>query len=523
VTGPGTGRARRDKVAMRAVAKRFGDVTALRGVDFTVAGGEIHGLLGENGAGKTTLMNVLSGLYRADHAEIAIDGRPVAIRSPADALAHRIGMVHQHVELIPSFTALENVLLGREGERGWLHLDRHRQEVEAVARRFGLAVPLDVPVRTLAVGVQQKIEILKALYRGVEILILDEPTTMLTPQEVDVLFATIRAMAAEGLTVVFITHKIREILTNCDRITVMRAGAVVGTLEQAAAGEPMLVEMMIGQRLAGVSVGPPPGAGAAAAPAVLEVRDLVVGADQAGRAVDRCTFALARGQLVGLAGVAGNGQRELAEALVGLVPAAGGSIAIAGRDVTRAPVRDRLAAGLVHVPEDRIEDGVLPGLSVAENLMLGLHSHAFKDSRLFDRRAAGQLARRAIAEYAIVAPHEDAPATSLSGGNIQKLLVARAMLLAEATGGAIVVAANPTRGLDVRATEFVRRRLLDFARGGGAVLLVSEDLDELLQVCDRILVMYRGRIVGDLPRPAFDAYRIGALMAGAGAEGPARA
>jgi simple sugar transport system ATP-binding protein len=512
--GPGVaavGRARREKVAMRGVAKRFGDVTALRGVDFTVAGGEIHGLLGENGAGKTTLMNILSGLYRADHAEIAIDGRPVAIRSPADALAHRIGMVHQHVELIPSFTALENVLLGCEGERWRLHLDRHRHAVETVAQRFGLAVPLDVPVRTLAVGVQQKIEILKALYRGVEILILDEPTTMLTPQEVDVLFATIRTMTAEGLTVIFITHKIREILANCDRITVMRAGAVVATLDRAAADEAILVEMMIGQRLTGVSIGPPPGAGATAP--VLEVRELVVEADQVARAVDRCTFALAGGQLVGLAGVAGNGQRELAEALVGLVPAAGGSIAVAGRDVTRASVRERLAAGLVHIAEDRIEDGVLPGLSVTENLMLGLHPLAFK-GRLFDRRAAGQLARRAIAEYTIVAPHEDAPATSLSGGNIQRLMVARAMMLAEITGGRVVVAANPTRGLDVRATEFVRGRLLDFARRDGAVLLVSEDLDELLQLCDRILVMYRGRIVGDLPRPAFDAYRIGALMAG---------
>jgi general nucleoside transport system ATP-binding protein len=510
--------AKTGKVAMRGVAKRFGDVTALRGVDFAVAGGEIHGLLGENGAGKTTLMNILSGLYRADQAEIAIDGRPVVIRSPADALGHRIGMVHQHVELIPSFTALENVLLGREGERLWLHTDRHRQDVEAVARRFGLVVPLDVPVRDLAVGVQQKIEILKALYRGVEILILDEPTTMLTPQEVDVLFATIRTMAAEGLTVIFITHKIREILTNCDRITVMRAGAVVGTLERAAAGEPILVEMMIGQRLAGVSAGVSPGAG----PLALEVRELVVGADQSRRAVDRCTFALARGQLVGLAGVAGNGQRELAEALVGLIPAAAGAIAIAGRDVTRAPVRDRLAAGLVHIPEDRIEDGVLPGLSVAENLMLGLHAHAFKNRRLFDRDAAGRLARRAIAEYAIVAPHEDAPATTLSGGNIQKLLVARAMMLAELTGGCVVVAANPTRGLDVRATEFVRRQLVDFARRGGTVLLVSEDLDELLQLCDRIIVMYRGRIVGDLPRPAFDAYHIGALMAGTRDEGATR-
>ncbi|HET7848318.1 MAG TPA: ABC transporter ATP-binding protein [Pseudolabrys sp.] len=511
--GMSVGPAHREKVSMRGVAKRFGDVTALRGVDFTVAGGEIHGLLGENGAGKTTLMNVLSGLYRADRAEIAIDGRPVVIRSPADALAHRIGMVHQHVELIASFTALENVLLGREGGRWQLHLDRHRHSVEAVARRFGLAVPLDVPVRTLAAGVQQKIEILKALYRGVEILILDEPTTMLTPQEVDVLFATIRTMTAEGLTVIFITHKIREILANCDRITVMQAGVVAATLDRAAADEAILVEMMIGQRPSGMSIGTPAGARVAGAAPLLEVRELVVEADQVARAVDRCSFALAGGELVGLAGVAGNGQRELAEALVGLLPAAEGSIAVAGSEVTRASVRERLAAGLVHIAEDRIEGGVLPGLSVTENLMLGLHRLAFR-GRLYDRRAAGDLARRVVAEYAVVAPHEDMPATSLSGGNIQKLMVARAMMLAEITGGRVVVAANPTRGLDVRATEFVRSRLVDFVQHDGAVLLVSEDLDELLQLCDRILVMYRGRIVGDLPRPEFDAYRIGALMAG---------
>jgi simple sugar transport system ATP-binding protein len=259
----------------------------------------------------------------------------------------------------------------------------------------------------------------------------------------------------------------------------------------------------------------PRGTGAAEAAPVLEVRALVVEGDLGASAVDRCTLALAGGELVGLAGVAGNGQREFAEALVGLVPAAGGSIAVAGRDVTRASVRERLAAGLVHIAEDRIEDGVLPGLSVTDNLLLGLHRIAFENSRLFDRRAAGQLARRAVAEYSIMAPHEDAPATSLSGGNIQKLMVARAMMLAEITSGRVVVAANPTRGLDVRATEFVRGQLLEFVRRDGAVLLISEDLDELLQLCDRILVMYRGRIVGDLPRPAFDAYRIGALMAGA--------
>lgn len=506
------------RVEMLGVAKRFGDTVALRGVDFAAAHGEIHGLLGENGAGKTTLMNILSGLYRADRGEILIEGRRATIRSPEDALRLGIGMVHQHVELIDNFTALENVLLGREGSRLWLRADRHRAEVEAVARRFGLAVDLSAEVRHLAVGVQQKVEILKALYRGVDVLILDEPTTMLTPQEVDVLFATIRTLADKGVTVIFITHKIREILANCDRITVMRGGRVVGTLARAEADEARLVEMMIGQRLSAVGAGdrdPPPARG----PAALEVDDLAV-VERRARLVRGCSFALRAGELVGLAGVAGNGQRELAEALLGLRPAAQGTITIGGRDVTRATVRERLAAGLVYVPEDRIQDGLLPGLSLTENFMLGLHPWAFAGRALFDRRIARDLTRQAIDEYAVVARDEEARAITLSGGNIQKVLVARAMALARLTRGVVLVAMNPTRGLDVRATDFVRRRLLEFARNGGAVLLISEDLDELLQLCDRMLVVYRGTLVADLGRKDFDPYRIGALMTGTREERP---
>jgi len=510
------------KLEMRGMAKRFGETIALRGVAFDAARGEIHGLLGENGAGKTTLMNVLSGLYRADAGEIAIDGRPAAIREPEDALRHGIGMVHQHFELIHNFTALENVLLGREGSRWWLRVDRHRQDVEAVAGRFGLAVDLAAQMRGLAVGVQQKVEILKALYRGVDILILDEPTTMLTPQEVDALFATLRALADRGVTVIFITHKIREVLNNCDRITVMRAGKVVGRLDRAEATEARLVEMMVGQRIPGIGEEDRGAAAAAEArPPVLEVRDLSVANDRGARVVRECSFTLHAGELVGMAGVAGNGQRELAEALVGLLPPAGGRIALAGRDVAQAPVRERVARGLVYIPEDRIEDGLLPGLSLAENLMLGLHPYAFNGRLAFDRAAARGLARQAIAEYGILARDEDVRAAHLSGGNIQKVLVARALALARLTRGAALLAMNPTRGLDVRATDFVRRRLLEFAQAGGGVLLLSEDLDELLQLCSRMLVIYRGAIVANLPRSAFDAYRIGALMAGT--EGPAGA
>jgi simple sugar transport system ATP-binding protein len=500
------------RVEMRGVAKRFGATLALRGVDLALRRGEIHGLLGENGAGKTTLMNVLSGLYRADAGSIVLDGRPVEIRAPADALRHGIGMVHQHVELIPTFTALENILLGAEGTAWWLRLDRRRASVEAIARRFGLPVPLAAPVGALAAGVQQKVEILKALHRGVEVLILDEPTTMLTPQEVDGLFATIRSLADGGVTVVFITHKIREILANCDRVTVMRGGRIVATVDRASTSEAQLVEMMIGQRTLATDA-LAEGAGAPAGATVLAVRDVSVVAVGRARLVDACSLAVRAGEMVGVAGVAGNGQRELAEAIVGVLPATG-SVAIAGRDVTDANVHDRIAAGLVYIPEDRIHDGVLPGLSVAENLVLGLHPYAFAGRHVFDHRLARELAERAIADYGIQARDAAARAVELSGGNIQKILVARAMALAGLTRAVALVATNPTRGLDVRATAFVRGRLLAFARAGGGVLLISEDLDELLQLCDRIVVMYRGAVMADVPRAAFDAYRIGALMAG---------
>jgi general nucleoside transport system ATP-binding protein len=534
------------KIHMSGITKRFSETVALHDVDFAARRGEIHGLLGENGAGKTTLMNILSGLYRADRGEITVDDRLARIASPVDALRHGIGMVHQHVELIPNFTALENILLGREGSRWRLMIQRQRTTVEDVARHFGLAVDLDVEVRRLAAGVQQKVEILKALYRGVDILVLDEPTTMLTPQEVDTLFATVRAMAGQGLTVIFITHKIREILANCDRVTVMRGGRRVATLERAELDEAGLIELMIGEPLvagrgcderqggSATHVGPPqPPAESRGAPAppgsperwgawgalsrppiLLELRDLEVSAAQGHLGLRACSLRVAPGEVIGVAGVAGNGQRELADALVGLQAPAHGVIVLAGRDVTKTGVRERLVAGLVYIAEDRIQDGLLPGLSVAENFMLGLHVFGLAGRVTFDRARARSLAREAIAEYAIRTPGEEARAIDLSGGNIQKVLVARAMTQARLAGGRILVALNPTRGLDVRATEFVRRRCLDFARAGGGVLLVSEDLDELRQLCDRIVVMFRGAIVADLPRSRCDVYTIGRLMAG---------
>jgi simple sugar transport system ATP-binding protein len=459
-------------------------------------------------------MNILSGLYRADAGSIWIDGRRAAITAPRDALRHRIGMVHQHVELVSHLGALENILLGHEGSFWWLRLESQRQQVQDLARRVGLAVELSVPVQTLDVGAQQKVEILKALYRGAHVLILDEPTTLLTPQEVENLFATVRALAAEGLSVIFITHKIREVVRNCDRITIMRAGEVVGTLDQASAREDIMVGMMMGERGgAEADAGRARTAPREAEP-MLAVGNLDVVLPSGARTVAGCTFRVAAGEMVGVAGVAGNGQRELADAIVGVLPIASGTVELAGVDVSRAPIQERIARGLLYIPEDRLADGLLPTHSVADNLTLGVHPYLVGRSWFLQPSAVRNLARRLIAEYGIATEDENTPAGNLSGGNIQRLLVSRAMALAGQTGGKILVAMNPTRGLDVRATAFIQHRLRGFRAEGGSILLISADLDELMELCDRILVMYRGQVVGGLSRAEFDHLRIGRLMAG---------
>lgn len=498
---------------MRGICKRFGEVVALDNVDLEVARGEIHALLGENGAGKTTIMNILSGLYRADAGEIRIEGTPAPIRSPKDAIGFRIGMVHQHVELIGNFTALENILLGHEGQ-GWvLRTENQRSAVEEVAARYGLSVPLNERVKALPVGIQQKIEILKALYRGADILILDEPTTMLTPQEVDALFATIRKIAEEGLSVIFITHKIKEVLANSDSITVFRGGRRIGTIPRREATREILVQMMVGER--DFPAGPPqaPSPAAASARPALSVQGLTLTSGDIHLLKD-VSFEVPAGSIVGLAGVSGNGQRELAEAIAGLLPIDRGEIAIRGRPVEKAVVAARIALGLVLIPQNRIEEGILPSLSLSENFVLGLHPYIFKRSGMFEQGTAQEMARSAIRDYNVLARNEHVPSAHLSGGNIQKVIVARAMALFRSIGGTILIANNPTRGLDIMAAAFVHARFREVRDGGGGVLLISEDLDELCTICDRIIVIHAGEILGGFGGPDYDIYRIGELMAG---------
>ena len=513
-------------VELRGIRKRFGEVQALRGVDFAVEPGEVRILAGENGAGKTTLMNVLAGLYRADEGEILVRGRRVQIAAPRDALRHGVGMVHQHFELVPPFSVLDNVVLGREGHPLWLRRSRQRRDVRALMDRYGLRVDPDARVRDLSIGLQQKVEILKTLYRGVDLLILDEPTTHLTPQEVDALFGTIRELTrgdgagTRRLSVVLITHKLREMLSVGDRVTVMRRGEVVGTVPRAEATEAGLVRMLMG----GTNPSPTPlrageGGGGGVPVPILELRDVTAAGRGERPVVDGCSLAVGTGEIVGVAGVAGNGQKELAEVVVGLRPLVSGELLLRGQPVGGRPVRERLVSGVAYVPEDRIGEGILPHLSLTETLLLGPHHLLFRGRALFDGAAARELARTAIREYGILARDERVAASSLSGGNIQKVLVARAVILAEAVEHGLLIALNPARGLDVMTSELVYRRLRELRDAGKGILLISEDLDELMALCDRVAVIYRGRIVGVFGRGEYDPYKMGELMVGSGGDG----
>jgi len=503
------------RVEMRGLNKRFEDVVALDNASLSLQVGEVLALLGENGAGKTTLMNVLSGLYRADCGDIEINGQPVHINKPLDAIHQRIGMVHQHFELIGNFTALDNIILGQEGSRYVIDVAGQEKRVSELCQTYGLHVNLRTKVKDLAIGTQQKVEILKALYRGADILILDEPTTMLTPQEVDNLFLIIRQLVDNGLTVVIITHKIHEVLKVSDRITIMRRGKVICTIPTREANEAKLIALMMGAESSGdcqesVTL---TDCGEKSEP-MLQVRGLTVKDKHQHLVVEDVSFEICTSQIVGLVGVAGNGQRELAEAIAGLRPIVAGEIALSGKDLTHASIRTRLSKGITLVPEDRIRQGILPHLTVSETMVLGAHHFLFKDNQIFDLKAVEKKARAGIHEFDIRTPSEKTATCKLSGGNIQKVLLARAFLLDELVGIQLLIAFNPTRGLDIMTTHFVHNKLAALRAAGKSTLLISEDLDEAMQLCDRIVVIRASRLVGDFTRDCYDRYKIGAAMVG---------
>jgi ABC-type uncharacterized transport system ATPase subunit len=495
------------ELEMRGITKRYPGVVANDGIDLAVARGEIHALMGENGAGKSTLMGILYGLVSPDEGEVLLAGTPVRFHSPIDAIAHGLGMVHQAFKLFPSLRVWENVVYRAEPRRG-VRVDRaeSRRRVAELAAAHGLPVDPDARVGALSVGERQRVEILKALYRDARILILDEPTAVLTPLERDGLFAVMRSLAAEGRTIVFVTHKIHEVLAVTDAVTVLRDGRVVARMRTADATAASITQAMTGRNVALVVDKTPAEPGAP----VLTVEGLRV-AGEGRPAVDDVSFTVRAGEIVGIAGVAGNGQTELVESLVGLRRPEAGRVLVQDRDVTTATVLAHRDAGLAHIPEDRAAVGTAPAASASANLGMGVHRHPPLSERgVLRPRAWRARAAELIERFAIRIPGPDTPVGSLSGGNLQKVVVAREL----SHGAAVLVAEQPTRGVDVGAIEFIHARLVAERDAGCGVLLVSAELSEVLSLADRILVMYEGRLVAEVPGGEATEARLGLLMAG---------
>ena len=496
-------------VRMEGITKRFPGVVANYKVDFELREGEIHALLGENGAGKTTLMNILYGLYKPDEGRIFVRGHEVRIRGPRDAMKLGIGMVHQHFKLVPTLTVAENVALGLEETGFFLPTKKIEKAIEEAARRYGLDIDPDAKIWQLSVGERQRVEILKALMRDARVLILDEPTTVLTPGEKEELFRILRKLADEGRGIVFITHKLDEVFRIADRVTVLRKGRVVASGVPTSKTTPReLAKLMVGREVGYKLAKRPKEPGEV----VLKVEDLFAMDDRGTMVVKGVSFEVRRGEVFGIAGVAGNGQKELVEAIVGLRKPEKGRVVIDSHDVTGRSPAEVLGLGVAFIPEDRARYGIVPDLSVAENLVLKAYRYPpFSKGMFLDVDYIRKWSEELVAEYRITTPSIDTPAGSLSGGNIQRLILAREL----STTPRLIIASHPTYGLDVAATEQVRALLLKHRDEGAGVLLISEDLDELLELSDRIAVMRDGRIVGIMDASEADVEEIGVLMSGA--------
>jgi ABC-type uncharacterized transport system ATPase subunit len=500
-------------VEIRNVSKSFPLVKANDRVDFLVEKGEIHALVGENGAGKTTLVNILYGLLRPDSGSISINGASVAFSGPGDAIAQGIGMVHQHFMLIPVFSVAENVILGREPSKmGFVDIAEAERFINDLAEQYGLEVDPRAKVETLSVGIEQRIEIIKVLYRGAEILILDEPTAVLTPQEVEEFFEILRSLKAQGKTIIFITHKLQEVMAISDRVTVMRRGKVVGSVATADSSTDEIATLMVGRQvLFRVERGP-----AEPGRTVLEVGDLEALDNKGLPALRKISFQVREGEILGIAGVEGNGQSELVEVLTGLRRARAGKVSLAGVEITNATPRKIRESGTGHIPEDRHRRGLVLEYTVAMNTILGIHYLPPFVKRLLIQvmnvLPIRKKALRLIEEFDIRPPDPENPAGNLSGGNQQKLIVAREM----DQDPKLLIAAQPTRGVDVGSIEFIHKRLIQARDAKKAVLVISADLEEILSLSDRIAVMYEGRIVGLLSPEEATEERLGLMMTGGG-------
>ena len=495
-------------VEMHHITKRFPGVLANDDITFSVSKGEIHALLGENGAGKTTLMNVLYGLYRPDSGEIYVNGKKVDITEPNDAISLGIGMIHQHFMLIPPFTVAENVVLGIEPEKNFL-LDKEKavRDVREISRKYGLTVDPEAKIQDLSVGIEQRDEILKALHRGAEILILDEPTAVLTPQEVEELFKVMKSLKEEGKTIIFITHKLKEPMATCDRITVLRKGKLVGTVQTEKTDISSLARMMVGREVCLVVEKPPHQRGET----VMEVEGLEAYNDRGVRALKGVTLKLQKGEILGIAGVEGNGQLELAETLTGLRKVSAGKILVHGENMTNCPPRDIIKAGVSHIPEDRHKRGLIMDFSLAENLILGSHFRSpFSQGFRMDYENVFNYADNLVDTFDIRTTGIESQAKYLSGGNQQKVIVAREV----GREPEIIIASQPTRGLDVGAIEYIHEQILKMREENKAILLISADLDEVRCLSDRIAVIYEGKIVGERDPQKATEEELGLLMAG---------
>ena len=498
------------KLELRGITKRFPGVLANDSVDLVVDSGEILALLGENGAGKTTLMNILYGLYTADEGEILIDDVVQDFAGPGDAIAAGIGMVHQHFMLVPVFTVTENVVLGVEPTMGAGRLDlkKARRNVTEISAQYGLDVDPDAVIEDLPVGIQQRVEIIKVLFREAEFLVFDEPTAVLTPQEVEEFFGILRALRDSGKAIIFITHKLKEVLKIADRIGVLRRGRNVGEVDPAEADQQRLAEMMVGRPvdlLVDKSEAEP-------AELVLEVENLIVLDERDHTAVDNVSFSVRAGEIVGIAGVQGNGQTELVEALTGLRPPLKGTVRVHGKDVTRASPREIHNLDVAHVPEDRQRSGLILDFTITENMVLdSYHSSPYSRGIVMDWDVIEEATTRLVGDFDVRTPSIDVPLSNLSGGNQQKVIVAREF----GRGVKLAIASQPTRGLDVGSIEYIHDRIVKERDAGSAILIVSTELDEVLALSDRILVMYRGTVVAEVPGSEATAADIGLYMAGA--------
>jgi len=503
-----SGQLRISSIEMFGILKRFPGVLANDHVNFDVQAGEVHALLGENGAGKSTLMRVLYGLYRPDDGYIKVDDKQVAIESPHDAIRLGIGMIHQHFMLVPTLTVAENVALGLTSSRGPLtDLEVVSKRIVELADVYGLRVDPKAYIWQLAVGQQQRVEIIKALYRGASVLILDEPTAVLTPQEVEELFVTLRQMVRDGHALIFISHKLHEVIEISDRVTVLRDGQVVHSCQTADTTKEVLARMMVGREV-GFKLDK---VESEQRKVQLSLRDVWVDNDMGKPALRGVNLEVRSGEILGVAGVSGNGQRELAEAINGLRPITRGTLHLGSDDITGKSPAEILSLGLSYIPEERMRDGMIREFSVAENLILRESGQApFSRFGFLNFGAISRHSAKLISSFNVKTPSQDTPVKNLSGGNIQKILLAREL----SRKPHVLIAAQPTRGLDIGATEYVHERLLEQREGGTAILLISEDLDEILNLSDRIIVIYEGEIMGEVVTKQATPEGLGLLMAG---------